>query len=117
MNDAPPITAEMLQGLPLMLRDDGTIRVTGTRVLLELIVQQFIRGASPEHIRESFPTLTLRDVYGALFFYLDQTAAVEAYLRQHEEDAQAIRRMIEASPFCGNKPGLRERLLARRDAS
>jgi uncharacterized protein (DUF433 family) len=115
MNDAPPITAEMLQRLPLTLRDDGTIRVTGTRVLLELIVQQFKWGASPEHIRESFPTLTLRDVYGALYFYLDQTAAVEAYLQQQAQDAEAIRRMIEASPFYGNKPGLRERLLARRD--
>lgn len=107
------INLDELQHVPLTLHEDGTIRVTGSRVLLEIIVRQFKLGASPEHICESFPSLTLREVYGALFFYLDHIAAVEAYLQHQQEAATAMRQQIEASPFSGNTPGLRERLLAR----
>ncbi|MFN0086877.1 MAG: DUF433 domain-containing protein [Blastocatellia bacterium] len=107
------ITHELLQRFPLTLHDDGTLRVTGSRVLLDVIVRQFRLGASPEHICESYPSLTLRDVYGALFFYLDYTAVVEEYLLRQQNAAEDLRRQIEASPFSGNTPGLRERLLAR----
>lgn len=107
------ITSDSLHRFPLTLHDDGTLRVTGSRVLLDMIVQQFKLGASPEHICESYPSLTLRDVYGALFFYLDHTAEVEEYLRRQQDAAADIRSQIEASPFSGNIPGLRDRLLAR----
>jgi uncharacterized protein (DUF433 family) len=107
------ITPELLQHVPLTLLADGTIRVTGSRVTLDVIVRQFRLGASPEHICESFPSLALREVYGALFFYLEHTEAVEAYLREQQREAAAIRQQIQASAFSGNTPGLRERLLAR----
>ncbi len=107
------ITSEMLSTFPLTLLTDGTIRVTGSRVPLETIVGQFKLGASPEHICESFPSLSLREVYGALFFYLNHEQDVEAYLQQQAQEGEDIRRMIESSPFAINRHGLRERLLAR----
>ena len=107
------ITPEMLQAFPLTLLADGTIRVTGSRVPMETIVGQFKLGASPEHISASFPSLSLREVYGALFFYLDHEQDVEAYLQQQAQDGEEIRRLIESSPFAINRHGLRERLLAR----
>jgi uncharacterized protein (DUF433 family) len=107
------ITPEMLQTFPLTMLADGTIRVTGSRVPLETIVGQFKLGASPEHICESFPSLSLREVYGALFFYLDHEQEVEAYIQQQKQDGEEVRRLIENSPYAINRHGLRERLLAR----
>ncbi len=104
---------DLLKHVPLTLDEEGTIRVTGTRVTLDVVVRQFKLGASPEHICESFPSLSLRDVYGALFFYLENIDQVEQYLLQNLEESARLRHQIEGSPFLGNSPGLRERLMAR----
>jgi uncharacterized protein (DUF433 family) len=106
-------TPDLLHHFPLTFHEDGTLRVTGTRVLLDMIVRQFKLGSSPEHICESYPSLTLRDAYGALFFYLNYTPEVEAYLHRQQEEAAEIRSRIEASPYSGNSSEIRERLLAR----
>lgn len=57
---------------------EGAYRVAGSRVSLDSIVYCFREGLSPESIAESFPTLTLEQVYGAIAFYLclNCTAAV-----------------------------------------
>ena len=43
-------------------RRDGGYYVAGSRVSLASIVCQFQEGASPETIRENFPTLSLEQV-------------------------------------------------------
>jgi uncharacterized protein (DUF433 family) len=57
---------EIRQNTPLILGDDGTIRIKGLRVSLEVIVRQFKQGATAEQLLEDFPSLTLRDIYGAI---------------------------------------------------
>jgi uncharacterized protein (DUF433 family) len=59
--------------------------VTGTRISLDSVVYAFLRGESPETIRENFYTLTLPKVYGAISYDLDNWAEVDAYLRKREE--------------------------------
>ena len=49
---------------------DGAYRISGTRVSLDSIVYAFWRGAAPESIAQSFPALTLEEVYGAIAFHL-----------------------------------------------
>ena len=49
---------------------------------LDAIVHEFQNGASPEAIRQSLPTLTLEQVYGAVAFYLGHKEQVEAALRE-----------------------------------
>ena len=39
---------EELQNTPLILADNGTIRVKGSRVTLDVIVREFKRGATAE---------------------------------------------------------------------
>jgi hypothetical protein len=51
---------EIHQNMPLTLGDDGTIRIKGSRVSLEVIVQQFKQGATAEQLLEDFPSLTFR---------------------------------------------------------
>ena len=63
---------------------DGAYRVAGSRVSLDSIVHCFQEGLSAEGIAESFPTLTLEQVYGAIAFYLANQPLVDEYIRQGE---------------------------------
>jgi uncharacterized protein (DUF433 family) len=53
---------------PLTQWEDGSIRVKGSRVTLDSIVHHFKLGATAEQILYSFPSLTLRDIYGAILY-------------------------------------------------
>jgi len=64
---------------------DGGFYIKGTRVPLDSIVHEFHDGASPESIRQAFPTLTLEQVYGAITFYLGHQAEVDASIRNAEQ--------------------------------
>jgi len=61
---------------------DGGYYVSGTRVSLDSIVYSYRRGESAESIRQSFPSLSLVQVYGAITFYLSKQRAVDAYLTE-----------------------------------
>lgn len=98
--------------VPLTQMENGTWRVTGTRIPLERIVECHRAGYTPEDIVESFDVLKLSDVYLVLGYYLDHTDEVEEYIRQQEKDAEEIRKMIEASQPA--RPGFKEELLARK---
>ena len=100
--------------IPLRMDDDATVRVGQTRVTLDTVISTFRRGATPEEIAESFPTLKLADVYAVISYYLRHREEVDAYLRQREEEAAATRREIESRPGYGE---FRERLLAHRERS
>ncbi len=82
---------------PLKAWDDGTIRVGSSRVLLDLVVHHFKLGATAEQIQHSFPSLTLRDVYGAIFYYLERTAEVEKYLSSQEKQAEEIEFVVRTA--------------------
>ena len=76
---------------------EGTYRVANSRVSLDSIVYCFREGLSPEGIAESFPTLTLGQVYGAIAYYLANQPMVDEYLREgeklsHELQAESRRR-------------------------
>ena len=66
-------------------------RVAGTRVSLDSIVYCFWNGESPESIAQSFPTLTLKEVYGAIAYYLDHQDEVDDYIKRGEADYEAKR--------------------------
>jgi uncharacterized protein (DUF433 family) len=44
--------------------------IAGTRVSLDSVVYAFLRGESPEGIAESYPALTVEQIFGLLAFYL-----------------------------------------------
>ena len=105
---------ETKQTAPLAVDENGVIRVTNSRVTLDSIVNEFRRGATAEQIQDNFPSLGLREIYGAIAYYLDHTESVEDYLKRQEQAAIQTRREIERSQ---NSTGLRERLRQRRALS
>lgn len=70
---------------------EGDYYVAGSRVLLEPLVAEFLDGRSPESIQQSFPTLALAEIYGAIAFYLDHQADIHSYLQQRRADYEARR--------------------------
>lgn len=100
---------------PHPLREDpnGVIRVGDTRVALQSIVSAFEQGASAEEIALRYDSLTLRDVYATLSFYMAHQPEVAAYLAHQSVESLEARRQAEArSPFVE----LRQRLIARKSA-
>jgi uncharacterized protein (DUF433 family) len=71
-------------------QDDGAYRIGGTRVSLDSVVYAYRRGASPESIQRSFPSLTLEQVHGALAFYLSHQTEVDNYLVQGEKEFEKL---------------------------
>jgi hypothetical protein len=65
--------------------------VSDTRVSLDSIVYAFLNGQTAEGIAQSFPALSLEQVYGAITFYLAHRSEVEAYLREAKSSFEAQR--------------------------
>ncbi|HZW30554.1 MAG TPA: DUF433 domain-containing protein [Isosphaeraceae bacterium] len=102
--------------MPVPLREDahGAIRVGDTRVLLDLVIQEFRNGATPEGIVESYDALTLAEVYAVISYYLRHSDEIDTYLDRREQEARAVRERIEA--LQPPRPNLRAALMARAKA-
>lgn len=102
-----PLEAEPL---PLSTDSDGVVRVGGTRVTLDTIVEAFSEGLTAEEIQQQYPSLGLPAVYAAISYYLHHREAVADYLEERAQQADEVRREVR-SRF--DQSGIRERLLAR----
>ena len=96
--------------LPLLVDDDGVVRVGGTRVTLDTVVTAFNEGANAEEIVQQYPSLSLADVYAVIGYYLRRRSEVEAYMRHRVIQAEEVRQINESRY---TQLGIRERLLAR----
>src|SRR5687767_7720771 len=103
------------QALPLRMDDHGTVRVGGTRVALDTLVNFHLQGYTPERLQEAFPTVSLPDVYAAIGYYLRHKAEVDSYMEQRRRDGEENRRKLEAlvPPNRVTAEELRARIAAR----
>ena len=78
--------------LPEFLTSDKFgIRITGHRIGLEHIVEDFNAGFSPEMLSEQFPTLPPALIYKTIGFYLENRAAVDAYVAEGHRELERHR--------------------------
>jgi uncharacterized protein (DUF433 family) len=87
------------------------VRVGGTRVTLDTLVEAYAEGLTAEAIVEQYPSLSLADVHTTLGYYLRHRPEVDAYLARRRQQAADARREneIRADPT-----GVRTRLETRR---
>lgn len=72
----------------------------GSRVSLDSVVYQFLQGESPEGVVQSFPSLSLVQVYGGITFYLDRRFEIDAHLKRGEARFDDLARASrEANPL------------------
>ena len=108
-----PTTLQIHQDQPpLRIAEGGSIRVGNTRISLDLIVEQYENGMSPEEFVLAYDSLSLPDVYGAIAYYLRHREEVQEYMRRREVEAERLRAEIEAR----YPPITRAELMARRQA-
>ena len=97
---------------PLRVDEGGAVRVGKSRVSLDLVVEQYENGMTPEDLVRAYDTLHPADVHAAISYFLRHPGEVRAYLKRREEEAKALRIRIEAE-----RPRISaEELLARRSA-
>jgi uncharacterized protein (DUF433 family) len=70
---------------------DGGYYIAGSRVSLDSVAYAFLRGESPEGIVESFPALSLEQVFGAVAFYLANRERIDTYLRDGRSEFSRMR--------------------------
>jgi uncharacterized protein (DUF433 family) len=102
--------------LPIPLREDppGVLRLGKSRVLLDLVIRAHRRGASPQEIVRMYETLDLSDVFAVIAYYLANPSEIDEYLRECDEQSEALRRQIEATqPPAPSKEELLARTRAR----
>jgi uncharacterized protein (DUF433 family) len=82
--------------VPLTADECGEVRISGSRVGLDSVVDLFEEGASPEQIIAEYDSLKLDDVYAVLTYYLRHKEEVKDWLAQQERKAQTAEREIRA---------------------
>jgi uncharacterized protein (DUF433 family) len=82
------------QPVPLTENEHGDIRVTGTRIGLEHVVEDYNDGASAEEITLRYNTLKLADVYAVIGYYLQNKAEVDTYIENQYRRADEIRERL-----------------------
>ena len=85
-------------------REDN-LYIAESRVSLDSVIIRFQMGASPEKIIQSFPTLELSQVYGAIAYYLENEASIREYVAQNERELERA-----AVPLSHSDPALFARL-------
>jgi uncharacterized protein (DUF433 family) len=105
-----PIDAERP---PLHLDQGGAVRIGKSRVTLDLVVEQYENGMSPEDLVRAYDTLDLADVHAVIAYYLRHTDEVRKYLKRREKEAAELRAKIQAK----HSPLSRDVLLVRRSAA
>jgi uncharacterized protein (DUF433 family) len=106
-----PLCAELP---PLRTDEGGAVRVGNSRILLDLIIQEYENGMTPEDMVRAYDSLELSDVHGAIAYYLRHETEVKAYLDYRHEAAASLKTKIESQT--PQRP-TREELLARRGAA
>lgn len=76
---------------PLRVDEGGVVRVGASRITLDLVVEQYENGMTPEDMVRAYETLALADAHHAIAYYLRHRDEVNAYLK---------RRALEAAELC-----------------
>lgn len=97
---------------PLRVDEGGAVRIGKSRVSLDLVIEQYENGMTPEDMIRAYDSLELADVYAIVGYYLRHREEVQSYLKRRIEEAEILRVKIESE-----RPRVsRDELLARRSA-
>src|SRR3954468_17238084 len=103
---ALPVHAEIP---PLREDEGGVVRIGNSRISLDLVIEQYENGMTPEDMVRAYDTLVLADVHAAIAYYLRHRELVQAYLARREREAASLRARVEAMGSTVSRDELLER--------
>lgn len=104
------LTYPKTQAIPLTTTENGVIRVVGTRIGLDIIVDEYNSGMSPEEIVYNYPSLSLANVYAVITYYLENKGDVDNYISRLNREAEYKRQSVEKE---FRHDAIRQRLIAQ----
>ncbi len=107
----PEIVGPISETIPLTRDADGTVRVGCTRVTLDVLMEAYDQGATPEQIVQKFGELKIDDVYAVITYYLRHQEDVRAYLVERERRADVLEKEIRSDPLNSR---LQEKFISRK---
>jgi uncharacterized protein (DUF433 family) len=69
---------DIIERVPIHTDADGVVRIAGTRVTLDTLVEAFDAGATAEEIAQRYASVALVDVYSVITYYLRHKAELLA---------------------------------------
>ncbi|PKO21823.1 MAG: hypothetical protein CVU38_12590 [Chloroflexi bacterium HGW-Chloroflexi-1] len=78
--------------------DPDDIRLKGTRVGIETVLDDYLNAASPEEIATRYRSVTLEQVYATITYYLHNQHEVDAYLARWRAYCDAAWQEQERNP-------------------
>jgi uncharacterized protein (DUF433 family) len=91
-----------------------TIRIKGTRVGIEIVIENYLDGRSPEEIALRYPSLSLKQIYATITYYHYNKEKIDAYVKASQSRVEAAWQEQRRNPSPGVKRILE--LKARREA-
>ena len=90
------------------------IRIKGTRIGIETVLDDYLSGAGPEEIAARYRTLTLEQVYATITYYLHKQEEIDKYLKRWRAYTEAAWQEQQSNPpeFVRE---LRERIQRKRE--
>jgi uncharacterized protein (DUF433 family) len=82
------------------------IRIKGTRIGIEIVLDDYLNGHSPEEIVARYRNLTLKQVYATITYYLFNREKLDAYLDNWRREGEAAWEEQRRNP----PPGLKRLL-------
>ena len=67
---------------------ENDIRLKGTRIGIETVLEDYLNAASPEEIAIRYRVLSLEQVYATLTYYLHNKTEVDQYLQRWRKYAE-----------------------------
>ena len=78
--------------------DADDIRIKGTRVGIETVLEDYLNGVSPEEIASRYRALTLEQVYATITYYLSHRQEVDLYLERWRAYSEAAWQEQQRNP-------------------
>ena len=77
---------------------EDDIRLKGTRIGIETILEDFFDGSSPEEIAIRYTSLNVEQVYTTITYYFHNRGKIDAYLQAWREYTDRASREADKNP-------------------
>lgn len=74
------------------------IRIKGTRIGIEVVIEDFLEGASPEEIAVRYPNLSLEQIYATVTYYLANREKMDQYIVAGWQEVEKAAQAQEENP-------------------